>query len=208
MPPNEGTLPAKERTPRETVSTTSKAKTSSYAASTAAAACYSEAINILYSQNTFIFRDLDTVINFPKTVLPQRWHSIRFLRLEWTFRYPFEPLYTKPSPTNNNRPQDDQAKWERACDVISSMDGLQNVILDLNASFRSRTQHPDVIPVVTLLRPLSDIKVNGSFIVRVPFPTPEIEEATGSGRIPYRIVSGYWDIDNQSGFVPTSSRWW
>ena len=61
---------------------------------------YSEAIDILYMRNTFDFHNLDEVLRFSLTVLPERFQSIR--SVEWMSVPPFTgSIYPFPTFKTN-----------------------------------------------------------------------------------------------------------
>ncbi|KAK2758284.1 hypothetical protein FQN54_004130 [Arachnomyces sp. PD_36] len=72
---------------------------------------YSEAIDILYTQNTFDFNHVDTILNLSTTILPYRLHSIRHLNLHWTVRaLTWMDAY----------PPYDESTWLRLCRTLSA----------------------------------------------------------------------------------------
>ncbi|KAF2817983.1 uncharacterized protein BDZ99DRAFT_24991 [Mytilinidion resinicola] len=84
---------------------------------------YSEAIDLLYSSNSFAFRHDagGPLVILPDLLLPQRFHAIRSLSLFWVpdFWVSLDP----PSRLTE--------EWEFAWKVIASMKGLQTVYVDL-----------------------------------------------------------------------------
>lgn len=54
---------------------------------------YREAIDILYSKNTFQFSDNQTFLYFHGAILPQRWNSIRTIRLEYNVQSNYVPAH-------------------------------------------------------------------------------------------------------------------
>ena len=80
---------------------------------------YSEAINILYSNNVFNFDSLESFVSFSCEILPQRLDSVRRIQLD--FRFNFSVLYTECTPRTNWQ------RWERTWRIIASMVALQEV---------------------------------------------------------------------------------
>ncbi|KAI9700079.1 MAG: hypothetical protein M1836_002613 [Candelina mexicana] len=152
---------------------------------------YSEAIKTVYSQNIFDFDDLDTLIHFPVTVLPQRWNAIRSLRLAWAFSQPFRMEYGA-SFTYTSFPPSDNTTWLKACHVITTMTGLRNLTLNFHVDFWWRKISPERTfeSVMSSLQPLRGVKVEGTFLVRVPWSVSEIQQHVDSEGVPYFVMSG------------------
>lgn len=92
---------------------------------------YSEAIEILYSKNTFSMLHLGRLLHFSFTVLPQRMNAIRSLELGWYLNsiYPYDTGCTWNS--QNPPAPYDKTTWERAWAILAGMDGLRNLRVDL-----------------------------------------------------------------------------
>ncbi|KAL3485446.1 hypothetical protein BJX62DRAFT_242944 [Aspergillus germanicus] len=112
---------------------------------------YSEAINILYEQNTFSL-NVHALNALPRTIIPTRLASIRTLR-----------VYVSITTAH------DRAKWIHASQILKKLSALRS----LHASF-ARIDHPtDGSPKIklrdgfALVKPLLDLRVP-DFVVEVP----------------------------------------
>lgn len=98
---------------------------------------YTEAMPVLYGENTFSMLHLYSVTSLAETVLPQRLHTIRKVELGWYFYVPY-PLYRRRGksvigqPTTMDEcPPYDIATWERVWDILAGMEGLRELRVDL-----------------------------------------------------------------------------
>ncbi|KAL2782922.1 hypothetical protein BJX66DRAFT_319502 [Aspergillus keveii] len=99
---------------------------------------YSEAIDLLYSCNAFVYRNLTAITLFTSTVLPQRLRCIRLLRLEWIFQdyaidYPYgtSAAYSEPVHASFD------GRWEALWELFSTrMTGLRDLYVRLEGDFR------------------------------------------------------------------------
>ena len=88
---------------------------------------YREAVDILYSTNTFIFYDFSTLSSFAKSIPPQRLDAIRCMEIyfspNWSIGYshPREHRYDLPSQLNGY--------W----DIVVGMKGLRHLKINLEA---------------------------------------------------------------------------
>ncbi|OCK84925.1 hypothetical protein K432DRAFT_439645 [Lepidopterella palustris CBS 459.81] len=129
---------------------------------------YSEAINILYSTNTFAFDDIDALLWFGSTVLPQRLSLVTSLHFDWVFLRSF-------LTRTEARPPNDKPTWENACEVLASMTKLRN--LKVNIKMQSSYGPPQFNPLYPeFLDPLCSVHVNGNFEVYVPWPEDHLME--------------------------------
>ena len=146
---------------------------------------YSEAIDTLYSCNTFSFNDLDAVLSFQSTVLPCRFKLIQSLELIWEFQQ--SPHHWRPLGWHTHPPYDPHT-WEQTCDILATMDHLRSltVIADMRWQRTMTTANPGFNP--RLLEPLCKIHVNGTFEVFVTWPEyhPVEMEIVHKG-IPFQI---------------------
>lgn len=92
---------------------------------------YTEAMPVLYGDNTFSMLHLESVMSLADTILPQRLNTIRSVELGWYFYIPY-PLYTcKFQPMDY--PPNDIATWERVWSILANMEGLVTLRIDLKA---------------------------------------------------------------------------
>ncbi|KAH8802731.1 hypothetical protein F5884DRAFT_480604 [Xylogone sp. PMI_703] len=88
---------------------------------------YSEAIDILYSGNTFHFHDPGDIRFFSRTILPHRLASIRSLMLDWEGNFSiFNPDNRIPKLSK----EEDRA-WRATWAIISGMQGLRELRITL-----------------------------------------------------------------------------
>ncbi|OCL03295.1 hypothetical protein AOQ84DRAFT_356975 [Glonium stellatum] len=125
---------------------------------------YSEAVDILYSRNTFRFEHLDTFIHFSTVILPSRFNSIRSLQIYWYFK---RDIYLNSS---FSYPPYDKATWEKACSILANIDALRYLTLTLGARSWHQTSKDK------LLQSLMQIQPRKRFEVTVPWVWPGLEE--------------------------------
>lgn len=79
---------------------------------------YTEAINILYTQNTFIFNELSTFLYFTTHLPTQRLDNIRSVYLKWQSTE-FEQTGHRLAPQYQLKPLD--RRWETICKTLQNM---------------------------------------------------------------------------------------
>lgn len=163
---------------------------------------YSEAIDILYSQNTFDFNHIDTILSLSTTILPRRLHSIHHLHLQWTVR---------ALTWMDSYPPYDESTWLRLCRTLSAspstlistssssgniyndtphMPGLTNLHITLRAAADSSSFYPGEKKLLDPLRLICQPRV-----FRVYFPWALREDMVVSlNDAPFalRTPSGEW----------------
>ena len=84
---------------------------------------YSEAIQILYEEPVFEFKDPSTFLAFHTTVLSQRLHKVASLHLTWEIMY---------GPSLSEPYKDHFGACQRCCRLLSKMSGLRHltVVID------------------------------------------------------------------------------
>lgn len=113
------------------------------------------AINSLYSSNTFDVDSMDTLVYFSVATLPKRFDSIQKLQLE--FRFNFSLYFDERTPFN------DLQRWERVWRIIASMGSLQHLWV--------RITWPRVLYPAEERKYLADLaQVNGIKTFRVSLP--------------------------------------
>lgn len=108
---------------------------------------YSEAIEILYTTNTFSFFQPETLILFPSTLLPTRVPLIRHLAFHYYFRL-------RDIPHN----------WKRCCTLLRTLPCLQTLTITLSyyhVQWQLDLESEDI------LSPLVDVSVKGEFVVYI-----------------------------------------
>lgn len=112
---------------------------------------YHEAVDLMYFTNTFVFHDSPTLVDFSKSILPERMDAIRTLRLYWSAK--LKPPYPHPWW----RPREirwrlmlERMKYHRAraqCwQAIASMRGLRNLAVHLEYLVDSFPDGPVQVP--------------------------------------------------------------
>ena len=73
---------------------------------------------MLYSENTLDFKNVSTIILFPKTILTRRLNIITTLHFSW--------WYTDRTERNSYSPHDEKI-WEECWGVVAAMKGLREL---------------------------------------------------------------------------------
>lgn len=120
---------------------------------------------MLYSQNVFFFNQLDAVLNFSSTILPQRLHTIRSLRLRWYFTFPFHSDFGSDVPSLRLHPPHDEATWAKVWGIIAGMQGLRDLRVHIWSGFNITTSTIEA----RILEPLRAVKGMETFEVKVPW---------------------------------------
>ncbi|OCK80181.1 hypothetical protein K432DRAFT_353504 [Lepidopterella palustris CBS 459.81] len=128
---------------------------------------YSEAIDILYSRNTFRLEHLDTLSHFSTITLPSRFNSIRSLHLYWYF---YNDIFADAWFTY---PPRDLATWQKTCDILARMEGLRVLTITLGARRWEEASR------VKLLQSMMKIRATKRFEVTVPWAWPGLDEVAG-----------------------------
>jgi len=145
---------------------------------------YSEAIDILYTENTFNVRKSRTVVELPGTILPHRFHSIRSLHIDTVFDYPW-PQTTLPFPY---WPPDVPDTWPMAWKVIAKMRGLRNLRVSLSQyDIHGSEEDMDDESVLNILRPLQAVKVP-TFVVEFFWPVRRSQVLRKLGKVSFTMV--------------------
>lgn len=135
---------------------------------------YTEAISILYSHNTFEFRDLLSFLCFPTTILPARINVIRNLQLTCRISNGYGYIQhedIKLSPYSDST-------WKNVCEIMKNMSSLQDLQVDLmmgeQADLRMRGRplaHPlDGKQELQLFLPLMGIRQARKFVAIITWP--------------------------------------
>ncbi|KAB8346224.1 hypothetical protein FH972_023269 [Carpinus fangiana] len=132
---------------------------------------YSEAISILYQDNVFAFNHLDTVLSLSRTILPDRFDSIRTITLQWNFKWPLIPEFEISQPLADDGPPApyNYETWRQTCQLLSRIKDLRSLSLFLSGGAIPLSPGPfqKWIEPVLLIRP------SVSFHVTLPSSPPE-----------------------------------
>ena len=91
-------------------------------------AVYSEALDLLYKKNTFVFWRFYNLLGFSQSISCDSWHSIRSLRIEYTSAgHPISPLQR----------HDDRRSLSQAGDIIRCMRGLRDLKMHFKHPWRA-----------------------------------------------------------------------
>ena len=97
--------------------------------------------------------------------MPARLNEIQRVSLNWTFKYPMYPIIRTAKPVRlDDNPPYDHATWATACHILSRLEGLRELYIDISAHW--------MIPGRDLLQPLFDplyqIRPSSRFVVLAP----------------------------------------
>ncbi|KAF4632502.1 hypothetical protein G7Y89_g5629 [Cudoniella acicularis] len=126
---------------------------------------YIEAISILYTKNTFLLYQNDTLFDLKNTTLPFRFSSIRSLKLHWQFRNQetFERDISGTLSRHVSTPWDVQT-WKSACTILSQLPALENLSVNIQGPFLFSQNVDDMLEE---LRVVNNVK--GEFRVKAPW---------------------------------------
>jgi len=110
---------------------------------------YSEAIGLLYSSNTFSFREPKILQDFVARTLPQRCASITTIHLDLKFALP-PGIATDPVKYTADF---DENLWKPTWDALANLPGLQNIQIRIHLTDAPR---PDQQKSLTHLRQLKE----------------------------------------------------
>ncbi|KAF2734871.1 hypothetical protein EJ04DRAFT_465836 [Polyplosphaeria fusca] len=136
---------------------------------------YSEAVNFLYTTNTFSFSDLDCLRYFSMTLLPHRFSLVQSLDLEWCMAWPIYDPVAQQLLLNNPAlyPPNDEATWEETWRIIASMSNLKFI----RASLLYFDGFRDPTCEEKMLAPLRKVTAPSKFEVHVSWHGEEIRGA-------------------------------
>lgn len=135
-------------------------------------AIYTEAISKLYKDNIFDINHIYPILYLRQSVLPKRLNQIRFLNFTWNFKY-----HRASSPGRYGL-----QRWGAACDVLASLDGLQELVIYLDGLIFQREGKP-------VLEAMRQIKAAKKFDVDLPCIEPAWADAVEKeGGYPFKLV--------------------
>jgi hypothetical protein len=149
---------------------------------------YSEAIEYLYSTNTFSFSDLDSLRYFSCTVLPSRFAAVRKLDLEWVLHWPIYDSFVQALLFADPvlYPPYDEASWEEAWRIISEMPNLSILRASICHTHGFRNAEYEAV----LLAPLRKVTRPRSFEVYVSW-----EDGEEIADAPFKLIRAGMDLD-------------
>jgi hypothetical protein len=127
---------------------------------------YSEAIEYLYSTNSFVVSDVAVIAHLPLLLLPQRINSIVSLRFTWFIRAC--PPLQSGIQAKNAQSLASQIVWDKVWNNISSMQHLRKlqVCLMVSSHFWQDINQKDL---QVLLDPINKVTRPDTFILKLPF---------------------------------------
>ncbi|PLB50839.1 hypothetical protein P170DRAFT_425139 [Aspergillus steynii IBT 23096] len=140
---------------------------------------YSEAINLLYRENSFRVNHIDTIISLSHTFLPSRLNLIRTLHLAHSF-----PLAMYADRDQGILPYDANT-WERVCEIIGNMTGLRELHIHLGGHHLSFELH-EILQSLHRIRQVDRFEVFVG-IGRDPETVYTVDR-------PFRFVSQHYDL--------------
>lgn len=129
---------------------------------------YSEAIDLLYSRNTFVFRNLTAITSFTSTVLPQRLNCIQSLRLEWIFRdYDIDYPHGTGAAYSEFVDKPFDKRWEALWKTLADISGLRKLHVKLIGDFRYGPAWEDqIFEPMRHIEGLQKFEVEANWMVR------------------------------------------
>ena len=141
---------------------------------------YTEAIGILYSQNTYDVNGPESIVSLSNILLPHRFNAIRSLQLTWAFFHPNHPMFGGEKILLPG----DEALWTVCWAIVADMQGLNDIRVWLSMS--PATKAPCKAEK-ELFNPLVEIGPKKRFEVRVSWISRGPEHQTEE-RYPFRLI--------------------
>lgn len=130
---------------------------------------YSEAISLLYSENTFMIGNEAVLDYLPILLLPQRINAIRSLRFRWDLGispveilFPYEPHDVDPRSPNI---------WLSVWQNMAAMEGLRTLHVELCLPlYRRDWYNADKARVPQVLPPIREVVRPKEFVLTLSYP--------------------------------------
>jgi hypothetical protein len=122
---------------------------------------YLEAIDVLYTANTFNFGGASRILTFQPMLPAHHWNRIRRLSISTVFRVP-----TALTHSTQSFPPENYGKWEKICEFIATLASLQRLDIDMTIwNWHDHIRHTtnNVIEpedFMTILGPLKEVKAS------------------------------------------------
>ncbi|KAL2065492.1 hypothetical protein VTL71DRAFT_3162 [Oculimacula yallundae] len=167
---------------------------------------YTEAIDIIYSSNTFVMYHASYMEYLPMTILPQRMNSISTLRLTCDFTG-LPPIKANQYPGIMQKRYE---KWQNIWRILSKMAGLRRLYFNLNINYEWETFNRE--SASELLWPVKQVTRPDVFMLALPIPAM-YEGMTNTLTRPWAATkwegSDPWDdLPNCSIRRVTSNKMW
>lgn len=128
----------------------------------------------------------------PFTLLPQRLNTIRSLKLHWVlYNHPPLPLPPGCSGPSYQELANCQIKWETQWQIISAMQNLDNLEVELMITFEWNTLNKESAEI--LLAPIKRVTRPKNFVLSLPFPA--MAEGMTPVSFPYEATKGWEGSD-------------
>ncbi|KAH7342628.1 hypothetical protein BKA65DRAFT_294953 [Rhexocercosporidium sp. MPI-PUGE-AT-0058] len=158
---------------------------------------YQEAIDILYTSNTFTVSYPTTIEFLPLTLLPQRVDTIRNLRFSWDFwgPPPFSESFWRGRCSDSGliTLRKRQRAWLNIWRIMAAMTGLRQLYVKLNVDDRWEAISLD--NATELLEPIKQVTQPNHFVLSLPFPAMY-------ENMPPPVLSGRWVAKGWEGSDP------
>lgn len=131
---------------------------------------YSEAIDVLYTANTFSLKGARGIFSMSAIVPTPHWHVIRHLQISTTFHTPrsMHGRGCEPPPENFRM-------WTDACKSLHDLRGLHSLCLDIifrETTFSEVPVAEDTESLLSIFEPIKNINVP-VFEIEMNFPLSE-----------------------------------
>ena len=125
---------------------------------------YAEAIDLLYTTNTFILHDFHTLVTFAKSVPPQRLNAIRNLKVHYS------PTTSIPYPHERGPQYDVPFNLDWFWKIITGMQNLRSLSVYLEAYDLTRlTQQAHEVDELSRLGPLNRLRGLSKFRLQIGY---------------------------------------
>ena len=141
---------------------------------------YTEAVDILYSQNIYDVNGPESLVSLSSILLPHRLDAIRSLQMTWAFFHAGQTVYDE----DRLLLQGDEALWTACWAIVNSMKGLNDLRIWLSMSPAAATTRK---PERALLMPLAQIGPKKRFEVRVSWTLLQHEKPVQED-YPFRLI--------------------
>ena len=136
---------------------------------------YTEAVDLLYTTNTFILHDFHTLVTFAKVIPPQRLNAIRNLKVHYS------PTTSIPYPHERTKQYDLPFNLDWFWEIVTGMQNLRNLDVYMEAYDLTRlTQQAHEVDELSRLGPLNRLR----------------------GLSKFRLQMGYIQLDSSIRFEP------
>jgi len=141
---------------------------------------YTEAIDVLYSKNTFDVNGPETMISLSQTLLAHRLDAIRSLQLTWAFFRTAHTVYDGDKILLSG----DEALWKTCWAIVGGMKRVSEIRVWLSMSPAVEAARQ---PEEDLLKPLNEIGLKKRIEVRVSWTLPE-SDVRSREEYPFRLI--------------------